>query len=288
MNKRIWLGAAALMIAVLPLPARAGQEECVLATIGDEKITEAHIAAELAGKPEAYKGRQDARAARNQLLTEILDRKKFAQAARREGLDKDEQLRLRIQRQADQILAEAYIERLRAGVTVDETASRAYYDEHKKNYELPEEFHLRLIVVKDEREAMQILADLQKGADFAEVARDQSVFRSGRKGGDLGWMDRERMEGLEPQLRDAAYKLGPGEISGVIKIKKTYHIIKVENYRPARYKPFEEVRAKIEARLLSDKQVEAVRTTGERLGEELGAKITGDCGKTGGSGGRGQ
>lgn len=280
MKKGIWLTAAALTMAASTLPALAAQEECVLATIGDEKITEAYIAAETAGKPEALKGREDSRAARNQLLREILDRKKFAQAARREGLDKDEQIRLRIQRQAEQILADAYIERLRAGVTLDENESREYYEKHKKRYELPEEFHLRHIVVKDEREAGQILADLQKGADFGEVARDQSVYRAGRKGGDLGWMDRERMGGLEPQLRDAAYKLGPGEMSGVIQIKKTYHILKMEGYRPIRYKPFEEVRTKIEAQLLSEKQAEAMRTAGEKLGEEFGAKVLGDCGKT--------
>lgn len=288
MNTRSWLMAAVLMAAASPAPAWSGQDECVLATIGDEKITEAYIEAELAGKPGAYRGRQETRAARRQLLAEILDRKKFATAARREGLDKDEEIRLRIQRQAEQILAEAYVERLRAGVTVDEAESREYYEKNKSRYELPEEFHLRLIVVKEEREANDILTDLRNGADFAEIARDQSVYRSGRNGGDLGWMSRARMEGLEPELRDAAYRLGPGEISGAIPVRGTWHILKLEEYRPARYKPFEDARADIEKHLITDKQAETVRTARERLGEELGARILGDCGKTKAGEGRSQ
>jgi peptidyl-prolyl cis-trans isomerase C len=288
MKKGIWLTAAALTMAASTFPALAAQEECVLATIGDEKITEAYIAAETAGKPGALKGRDDSRVARNQLLTEILDRKKFAQAARREGLDKDEQIRLRIQRQAEQILAEAYIEHVKARVALEEKESMEYYEQHKRSYELPEEFHLRHIMVKEEAEAGQILAELQKGADFAEVAAQRSVYRGGRKGGDLGWMDRGRMEALEPALRDAAYKLGPGEMSGVVESKKTYHILKMEGYRPIRYKPFEEVRTKIEAQLLSEKQAEAMRTAGEKLGEEFGVKVLGDCGKTRTGGGRSQ
>ncbi|HXE73336.1 MAG TPA: peptidylprolyl isomerase [Candidatus Nitrosotenuis sp.] len=83
--------------------------------------------------------------------------------------------------------------------------------------------HCAHILVKDEQTARQLLADLQAGADFAAKAREFSTCPSGRQGGDLGSFGRGKMV---KEFEVAAFRLQPGQISGLVKTQFGYHIIK--------------------------------------------------------------
>jgi hypothetical protein len=78
---------------------------------------------------------------------------------------------------------------------------------------------------KDEarQRAVELLAKLREGSDFAELARAESDSPSAARGGDLGRFTAERME---PTFAAAAFALAPGEISGVVETPFGFHIIK--------------------------------------------------------------
>ncbi|MBU0535444.1 MAG: peptidyl-prolyl cis-trans isomerase [Nanoarchaeota archaeon] len=89
---------------------------------------------------------------------------------------------------------------------------------------MPTKVHAAHILVKTNEEANNILFDLNKGADFGEIAKAKSICPSKKKGGDLGWFGRGQMI---KEFENAAFTLPPGKLSGIIKTQFGYHIIKV-------------------------------------------------------------
>ena len=79
------------------------------------------------------------------------------------------------------------------------------------------------ILVKKKSEADNILKEMEKGADFAELAKKYSLCPSGKKGGSLGFFTRGKMV---KEFEKAAFSLAKGEMSGAVKTEFGYHIIK--------------------------------------------------------------
>jgi len=88
---------------------------------------------------------------------------------------------------------------------------------------MPDKVHCAHILVKSESEAKAVLERLQKGEKFANVAKQVSRWPSGKKGGDLGTFTRGKMV---KEFENAAFALGKGEVSGVVKTQFGCHIIK--------------------------------------------------------------
>jgi parvulin-like peptidyl-prolyl isomerase len=88
---------------------------------------------------------------------------------------------------------------------------------------MPDKVHCTHILVKSESGAKVVLERLRKGEKFGNVARAVSRCPSGKRGGDLGTFTRGKMV---KEFEDAAFALGKGEVSGVVKTKFGCHIIK--------------------------------------------------------------
>ena len=72
--------------------------------------------------------------------------------------------------------------------------------------------------------AERIYEDLQKGADFATLAKRKSICPSSKQGGDLGFFDKSQMV---KEFEDAAFALSVGEVSKPVKTEFGYHLIKL-------------------------------------------------------------
>ncbi len=93
-----------------------------------------------------------------------------------------------------------------------------------------------------ERRAQELLAQArQPGTDFAALARaDSDDAGSAERGGDLGFFPRGKMA---PEFETAAFALKqPGDLSDVVRTEFGFHIIRLEDRRPAGLLPFEKVR----------------------------------------------
>jgi foldase protein PrsA len=136
-------------------------------------------------------------------------------------------------------------------VTVEEEELRTYYEENKDKYTEPEQVKARHILVEDEETAKSILKKLETGEDFAEIAKEESADSGSKdKGGDLGFFERGVMDA---SFEEAAFSLGIGEISAPVKTMFGYHIIRVEDKKPERLAPFEEVRDDVRKQVIKQK-----------------------------------
>jgi peptidyl-prolyl cis-trans isomerase C len=173
------------------------------------------------------------------ILDQLITQRAIVAAARRDGLDRDEQLRRRVARAEDQELQQALLSRELAG-KISEEALRARYRQEIATRPAEEELRARHILVATETEARQALTEVRGGADFAEVARRRSSGPGARDGGDLGFFKRGDMV---PEFAEAAFALQAGQISAApVRSPFGWHVIKVEERRAAPPPPFEEVR----------------------------------------------
>lgn len=145
-------------------------------------------------------------------------------------------------------------------LNISEADLRADYEQNAARYGAPEErraSHILIAAGKDQPQAERdkararaeaLLAEVRKApAKFAELAKQHSQDPgSAAKGGDLGFFARGAM--VKP-FEDAAFSLKKGEISDVVASDFGYHIIELTDIKPATIKPFEQVRAQVEADL---------------------------------------
>src|SRR5208282_6237516 len=87
------------------------------------------------------------------------------------------------------------------------------------------EVHARHILLATEAEAKSVIAELDKGADFAVLAKKYSTDPAAQSGGDLGFFGHDDMV---KEFGDAAFALSPGQYSKTpVKTEFGWHVIKV-------------------------------------------------------------
>jgi peptidyl-prolyl cis-trans isomerase C len=181
------------------------------------------------------------------LLDQIIAGRAVTAAARRAGLDRDEEVRARIRRAEEQELQQAWLTR-EIGTRVTDDAVRARYQQDIANRPAEEEVRARHILVRTETEARAALAEVRGGADFAEVAQRRSTGPGARDGGDLGFFRRGDMV---PEFAEAAFALRAGQVAeNPVRSQFGWHVIKVEERRRAAAAPFEEVAQALRQQLM--------------------------------------
>ena len=146
-----------------------------------------------------------------------------------------------------------------------------YYQAHKDEFKMEDQVKLRMIVLPQPADsapgsakklAEEILAKINSGVPFDEMA---SVYSSGSQraeGGDRGWVDHSY---FKPDLARIAFSLKPGEHSGVIELPEACYLMMVENVRQAHVKDLNEVRADIERTLKNNENLRLRKLWIERL-----------------------
>jgi peptidyl-prolyl cis-trans isomerase D len=149
------------------------------------------------------------------------------------------------------------LEAAKKNIAINEADLRSYYDQNAARFGTKEERRASHILITApasapaaEREsarakAQQLLAEVKKApGTFADVARKNSQDPgSAEKGGDLDFVTRGAM--VKP-FEDAMFALKKGEISDVVETEFGYHIIQLNDIKPAVIQPFEQARAAIE------------------------------------------
>jgi len=146
------------------------------------------------------------------------------------------------------IISEFINESIFSEIGLNDSEIREYYDNNKESYTAKEgEIRARHILVETKEEADDVLKELRKGADFAELAKEKSIGPSSVRGGDLGFFSKGSMV---EEFEKVAFSLRTGEVSDPVKTDFGWHIIK----REPRIISFEEAEDLIEQQLLIEKQ----------------------------------
>ncbi len=148
---------------------------------------------------------------------------------------------------------------LAKSVKVTDKQIKDYYNANKDKYtEQPDKMHLAHILVKTKDEAQKVKARLDKGEDFAKVAKEVSQDTATKdKGGDLGFVNYND-SGYDAQFMAGAKALKEGAISDPVQSSFGYHIIKCIKKQEYPVKDFNKVKDDIKKQLESDQKSKLV------------------------------
>jgi len=182
-----------------------------------------------------------------QLLEYVITGQLLLTEAKKQNLADDPEVKAAMRLAQDNILEQVYIER-KVAIAVTGDAVKARYDEMIKTAPGKEEVHARHILLENEADAKQVIADLKGGAKFEDVAKAKSKDPSAaQNGGDLGFFAKDEMV---PEFSAAAFELKPGEISQEpVKTQFGWHVIQVIERRTAPPPSLEDSKATIDDQL---------------------------------------
>ena len=147
-------------------------------------------------------------------------------------------------------------------VQITDEEGKTFYDTNPQLFQQPERVKASHILIKvDEgateekkvearKKIKEVQEKVQKGEDFAELAKTYSEGPSASRGGDLGLFGRGQM--VKP-FEDAAFSLKPNETSDVVETKFGYHLIKVVDKQPAKKIAYADVKDRINKHLKDQK-----------------------------------
>ena len=246
--------------------AISAEKDKVFAKIGDISITQKIIDEYVSEVPPEVKRKMSVPAFKSIIIRQIVDMKVYSLKARKIKLDKDPAVKKAIANMTDQVLANELIKKIKAEINISENQMQNYYNKNRSRYKEKEQVKVSHILVKTQEQAKAIIKELQAGKNFAKLAQEKSTCSSKSRGGDLGWLPRGR---IDPEFDKAAFSLKKGEISGIVKTKYGFHIIKLEDRKEERQMSFDEakaqVRKEIEAKRLQDAK--------EKIKKELKVEI---------------
>jgi len=224
----------ALGLAALPLAASAqtqsetaaADENPIVARVNGAEILRSEVFALAGTLPPQYQ--QQIVQIYPLLVQRLVDFKLANAAGRAEGLAEDSEVKKRVAELTDRVIREVWIERAVEARMTDEALQERYKAHIAANPPGTEQ-HARHILVETEEEARAVIAELEGGADFAELAKSRSTGPSGPQGGDLGYFKNDQMV---PEFSAAAEALEPGQYSkDPVQTQFGWHVIKLEDRR---------------------------------------------------------
>ncbi|GLQ35555.1 peptidylprolyl isomerase [Amylibacter marinus] len=209
-------------IASGAMAEEAASADTVLATVNGKEITLGHMIVLTERLPAQY-----AEIPVADLFEGILDQMIQQEALSAKATISDQRLQLSSDNERRALLATDVLDDISADVVTPE-AVKAAYDEFVATNEPTPEFDASHILVETEQEAIDLIAKIEGGADFAFMAQEHSTGPSGPNGGSLGWFGRGAMV---PEFDLAVAEMEVGAVSAPVRTQFGWHIIKLNNKR---------------------------------------------------------
>jgi len=257
------------------LAKAADPADPVVFSVGSKSLTRSQFNDFFKSLPANVKGELGGETpeARRRVAQQIAEVMTFGEEAHKLKLDQNPATKMQLFLQEQNALAAALYTHLLESSKPSEVAIKAWYEEHKGEYENAKARHIlvrfqgsQVPLKKDQKDLTDAEAldktkllreRIVKGEDFAAVAKAESDdVGSGAQGGDLGSFARGRMV---PVFEEAAFSLPINEISQPVKSQFGYHLIQVQERSSQAY---DAVKPEIEKRLRTDgarKTMEGIR-----------------------------
>ena len=210
----------------------------VVVTVNGTPITEAVI--ELY-QEQMQSRRPGAAADRNTIIEEVINLELANQNGVKTGIDKDARMQLQMEQQRRAVIATAAIQDYLSNNPITDEELKKLYDEQAPK---GSEYKARHILLEDEEAANKLIAELNGGADFSELAKEHSTGPSGKSGGELGWFSPKQM--VAP-FSEAAAKLEKGSYTKeAVKTQFGWHIIILDDERESTPPAFDQVKPQLQ------------------------------------------
>ncbi len=180
------------------------------------------------------------------MVLEVVVNHKIDLEAKKLKYQNDSNIKEAVENYRRNLMREKYLnDKVYANVTDKDALNE--YNKLVDNLKNKEERKIKHILVENEDEIERVRRNVLRTGNFEKIAKEKSIdTASGENGGDIGYVLKEE---LVPEFGDMAFILKVGEISKPVKTQYGWHIIKVEDIRPAEFLAFDEVKEGIKQRL---------------------------------------
>jgi len=171
---------------------------------------------------------------------ELINREVLVQEAQRRGLDKNRDIAAQMEMARQAVLVRALFEQEVKANPITDAQLQQQYEAFKASMGT-NEYKVRHILVDKEEDAKAIIDQLNKGGDFAAIAKEKSKDPGSKdNGGDLDWGPSARY--VKP-FADAVTSLQKGQTTATpVKTDFGYHVIRLDDVRPLQVPPFNEMK----------------------------------------------
>ncbi len=254
-------------LVALSLVASSAVAGKVLAEVNGKKITTEDIAPMLAQSGMTFE--QLPPQIKQKVVDQAIERELLKEKAIKSGIEKTKEFKEALAKLKSDLALEIWMRKQYNSIHISDKEAKEFYQKNIDKFKKPPMVHARHILVKSEEEAKKIIQELEKTPKdklkekFIELAKAKSVGPSGKRGGDLGYFKKGQMV---KAFSDAAFSLKPGEFTKTpVKTQFGYHIIYVEDKKPAQTIPFKDVKEKIKQQLKMKKFQEIVKKEANKL-----------------------
>jgi peptidyl-prolyl cis-trans isomerase C len=237
--------AAAVLALVFTATASVQAADAAPPKVNGVTIPQARLDAMV--KNAIAQGQPDSPELRNRVRDELITREVLLQEAAKKGIDKNPDVVASVELQRQTYIINAFLQDFVRGIAISDEAMRKEY-ENAKAAAGAKEYKARHILVKEEAEAKQIIAQLKKGGNFDKIAAEKSEDTGSKnRGGDLDWAPPGR---YVKAFADALVKLKKGQITDTpVQTQFGWHVIRLDDERATKIPPFEEVKNNIQQQM---------------------------------------
>lgn len=206
-------------------------------------------------------GQKDSPQLRQAVKEELINRELIAQAAIKEGLEKNIDLTDQVVQLKQTLLLQAYLEDHFKKEPITDAKLREEYEKQKKlmgDNSTAVQYKVSQIILPSESEALGVIVRLQKGESFSKLAKETSIDNASKEqGGSVGWILPQQI--LRP-IADVMVNLPKGSISNSpIQVQGGWVIIKVEDKRTMKVPTFEEAKNQLRQAVVQQYLAESIK-----------------------------
>ena len=266
MNLRILavaaLAAPALVFAQAPLPGKekpaakkSAAKPAAIATVNGVPVPQSRV--DWMMQQQLQRGGADTEQLRGMVREELVNREVLMQEAQKAGIAKQADVQTQLDMARQEIIVSAYLRDFARKHPVTDADVQKEYDKAKAQHG-DKEYRARHILVETEDEAKALIAQLKKGGKFDDLAAKSSKDSgSAQRGGDLDW---NVPATYDKQFSDALMKLEKGKYTDApVRTRFGFHIIQLDDVRPAKFATLAEVKPRIQQMLAQSKIEELVK-----------------------------
>ncbi len=233
------------LTGLLAVGAGYAQTASPVARVNGVSIPQSRL--DLLLKVNAAQGQPDNPDVRSRMRDALITREVISQEAVKKGLDKSAEVTAQLDLQRQEALVNAYVQDYVKNHPLNDDALKKEYERQKAQIG-DKEYKARHILVKEEADAKQIIAQLKNGALFEKIAAEKSEDQGSKnQGGNLDWSAPGR---YVPPFAEALKKLKKGQMTATpVQTQFGWHVIRLEDERPFKTPGFEEVKPQLQQNL---------------------------------------